>query len=131
MIEFVRDVWSDGWVTRVVFLFVAALGGALILSAVDVCWANQTVYAAVVVERTYKPSETNVGTGVGAKGQVVTVITSSSEQWNVVVRYLLDGRVEVVTATKDQWASISTGSRVWVVERNGKLLGVNWGRRIQ
>jgi len=101
-------------------LFVLLLIGivGLIVFVIGDCLTGTTQPEnAVVVGKAYKPPETNtgVGTGVGANGQVTTLVTTSStsEEWNVIVR-LESGEIVATKASSRQWAEAKDGQEVTV-----------------
>lgn len=121
--------WPD-LIDVIVVLAVVLIAGSVVAGLVDMVWPSTYCSIGYVVDKNYTPSSTSVGSGVGSKGSVTTVVMSHSEEWNVIVS-LYTGEVVAATAKPTQWAAANKGDKVWVCQRIGKLFGVNWGNRIQ
>lgn len=78
---------------------------------------------ASVVTTSYKPSETHVGTGVSSSGKPVTTVSTSDEEWVVVVK-THTGQV-VPSRCKDgaTFADLSPGQSV-VLHRHTSWSGI-------
>lgn len=109
----------SGWALIECFFVLMIIGivGFIVFVIGDYMTGTTRPENAVVVGKSYKPAETHtgVGTGVGANGQVATVVTTSStsEEWNVIVR-LGNGNVVEAKASSQQWAEAKEGNDVTV-----------------
>lgn len=92
----------------------------LIAIGVDqACAKNVRLGTGQVVERVYTPEYTNVGTGVGSDGGVVTTVSHEPEHWLVIVRF--DGERILAETSADSWETLSPGGSCQVFQRQGKL----------
>ncbi len=80
---------------------------------------------ATVIERIYKPSSINVGTGITNQQQVIITTSGKSEQWIVIVH--VNGEIIKADASASIWARVVPEQKIKVVRKTGKILGLDYG----
>ena len=97
--------------TKLSFLVLCAvlLGG---------CGEAETV-GAVVVEKVFTPASSGVGVGpnIGGRGGTAVVVTSSSEEWTVLLQEAATGEVFSYRAVPEQWNAAAVGD-TWLCQRS-------------
>ena len=110
----------------VVFAFIAIIVVSVVLLIVDICSTTiSEPIDATVIERIYKPSSVNVGTGITNKQQVIITTSGESEQWIVIVH--VNGEIVKADASASIWARVVPEQKIKVVRKTGKILGLDYG----
>lgn len=113
--EFIRDTWP----ISVPLMALFAICAGVVLCIAFQGHEFEETFEATVVSKQHVPARISTGTGVGPKGEVVFVTTSSPEEWIVVVK--VDERIVVINTTRTKWA-VAQGD-ISVSRYRGKIFG--------
>jgi hypothetical protein len=108
---------------KVFFGIMAILILGLIVCMVDCSVGHNTFESGVVVEKVFSPGKTGVGVGpnIGGNGGATVVVTSSIDEWHILVKTktgLVDVKVD-----KEQWVIVKVGDMVTVKHWVGGMSG--------
>ena len=117
-------------IDKLIVAVIACAGVFLVLIIADIVSAKPSnAFQVRVVEKSYTPSQTTTGVGIGSgsNGKSSTVVTTSttSERWSLICEY--DGEIMVVDSNSKMWASAKSGDYIYAAKRVGRILGVEYG----
>ena len=88
----------------------------------DILVTEPYIIQGKIIEAEYTPASTGVGTGIGSDGKPVTVVTSKSEKWTLIVS--VKGEIKSFDVSPDMYYSIKIGENIKMECRRGKIVGV-------